>query len=97
MSSNQPLPSSLQAIRGSFLDFVDDPFYAPEEDCVRYVADGLLVLESGRIKAFGPYADLEERYAHRNTKRLYLVTPGNDTAVVVTKHGDRLIVQLRSK
>ena len=52
----------LKAIRGAFLDFVDDPFYAPEEESVRYVADGLLVLEAGKIKAFGAYADLQDEY-----------------------------------
>ena len=52
----------LTAIRGSFLDFVDDPFYAAEEDCARYVPDGLLVLEAGKIKAFGAYAELQDEY-----------------------------------
>lgn len=52
----------LKAIRGSFLDFVDDPFYAAEEDSARYLADGLLVLDSGKIKAFGAYADLQSEY-----------------------------------
>ena len=54
--------SRLTAIRGSFLDFVDDPFYTAEEDSVRYVADGLLVLEAGKIKAFGDYAELQIEY-----------------------------------
>ncbi len=51
-----------KAIRGSFLDFVDDPFYAPEEESARYLADGLLVLNGGRIQAFGAYADLQSEY-----------------------------------
>ncbi len=53
---------ALKAIRGSFLDFVDDPFYAPEEESARYLADGLLVLDGGKIKAFGAYADLQSEY-----------------------------------
>ncbi|MGB3296848.1 MAG: guanine deaminase [Phormidesmis sp.] len=55
-------PSHLRAIRGSFLDFVDDPFYQPEAECVRYIKDGLLVIENGHVKAFGPYADLQSDY-----------------------------------
>ena len=57
------IPSGqIKAVRGSFLDFIDDPFYRPESDCVRYWADGLLVLANGKIHAFGPYADLQEEY-----------------------------------
>ncbi len=58
----QSAPSRLSAIRGSFLDFVADPFYTPEEDSTRYVQDGLLVIEGGHIKAFGAYADLQSDY-----------------------------------
>ncbi len=59
---SQVEPPRLTAIRGSFLDFVDDPFYAAEEESVRYVSDGLLVLEAGKIKAFGDYAKLQRKY-----------------------------------
>ena len=54
--------SHLEAIRGSFLDFISDPFYETEENSIRYVKDGLLVVEDGKIKAFGAYADLESEY-----------------------------------
>ncbi|MGI8933698.1 MAG: guanine deaminase, partial [Phormidesmis sp.] len=60
--SSQSAQPPLKAIRGSFLDFVDDPFYAPEADSARYIADGLLVLDGGKIKAFGAYADLQSEY-----------------------------------
>ncbi|MGB7088378.1 MAG: guanine deaminase [Phormidesmis sp.] len=53
---------NLKAIRGSFLDFVDDPFYVPEKESVRYLPDGLLVLENGKVKDFGPYDDLQANY-----------------------------------
>ncbi|MGK7890508.1 MAG: guanine deaminase [Leptolyngbyaceae cyanobacterium] len=53
---------SLKAIRGTFLDFVNDPFYGSEEDSVRYLPDGLLVLEGGKVKAFGAYEDLQADY-----------------------------------
>ncbi|MDB9528414.1 guanine deaminase [Oscillatoria sp. CS-180] len=63
-SISQPSP---KAIRGSFLDFVDDPFYVPETESVRYVADGLMVVANGAIVAFGPYADLQENYGELPT------------------------------
>ncbi|NET09890.1 MAG: guanine deaminase [Merismopedia sp. SIO2A8] len=53
---------SIHGIRGAFLDFVADPFYGVEEDSVRYLNDGLLVLESGKIKAFGSYSQLSAQY-----------------------------------
>lgn len=62
LSQNQVSQSLLKAIRGSFLDFIDDPFYTSEEDSVRYIADGLLILENGKIKAFGAYEDLRVEY-----------------------------------
>ncbi len=64
---NSPDQSRIKTIRGSFLDFVDDPFYVPEEDSVRYMKDGLLVLEDGKIKAFGAYADLQSEYGELPT------------------------------
>ncbi|MGL6343896.1 MAG: guanine deaminase [Waterburya sp.] len=65
-------------IRGSFLDFVDDPFYQSETDSVRYLPDGLLVIEEGKIKAFGTYESLQAQYADREiiTYPDKLITPG---------------------
>jgi guanine deaminase len=59
--------SSIKAIRGAFLDFVDDPFYVAESDSVRYIPDGLLVVEDGKVKAFGAYETLQEQYASLET------------------------------
>lgn len=69
---NQPL----QAIRGVFLDFIDDPFYTDKSDSVRYISDGLLIVENGAIADFGSYDDLQTQYAH----------------VPVTAYPDRLIM-----
>ncbi len=55
--------SSVHAVRGAFLDFIDDPFYVSELESVRYIADGLLVIVEGAIAAFGTYADLHSQYA----------------------------------
>ncbi len=62
LPQNQSDQSSIKAIRGSFLDFVDDPFYVPEVESARYLPDGLLVLEDGKVKAFGPYKELQAEY-----------------------------------
>ena len=56
----------LKVIRSSFLDFIDDPFYTSEEKSVRYLEDGLLVLENGKIQDFGSYEQLHEKYASIN-------------------------------
>ncbi|MEM1309585.1 MAG: guanine deaminase, partial [Cyanobacteria bacterium P01_H01_bin.153] len=69
----------MKAIRGAFLDFVDDPFLVPERDSVRYVQDGLLVINrQGRVHSFGAYADLGEQYGGVPTQwhRDRLMMPG---------------------
>jgi guanine deaminase len=77
-----PLPSpssSVKAIRGSFWDCLDDPFYSSEADSVRYISDGLLVLEKGLVKAFGAYNTLKDRYADVETTAYpagMLIVPG---------------------
>ncbi|UVJ38619.1 guanine deaminase [Arthrobacter sp. CJ23] len=55
---------SQKAIRGTFLDFIDDPWkhVGHEQDAARFFADGLLVIEDGIITAFGPYAELSGTY-----------------------------------
>lgn len=63
LNNSQSSSSSLQAFRSSFLDFVDDPFYLPPTKCVRYIADGLLVLENGNVKELGSYKSLQAKYA----------------------------------
>lgn len=67
---------SLKAFRGAFLDFVDDPFYVSESDSVRYLSDGLLILEDGNVKVLGAYDDLQAEYA----------------GISITTYADRLIL-----
>jgi len=57
------LATSLKAFRAAFLDFVKDPFHESESDSVRYIPDGLMVLEDGKVKAFGPYERLRDDYS----------------------------------
>jgi guanine deaminase len=71
--------SSAKAIRGSFWDCVDDPFYHSEAESVRYTADGLLILERGRVSAFGAYETLKDRYSGIETTAYpagMLIVPG---------------------
>lgn len=55
--------NSLRAFRSSFLDFVDDPFYVVQTKCVRYIPDGLLILENGKVKELGSYESLKDKYS----------------------------------
>ncbi|MEL7358366.1 MAG: guanine deaminase [Cyanobacteria bacterium J06560_6] len=91
---------TLKAIRGAFLDFVDDPFYVPEQESVRYLPDGLLVLENGKVKDFGPYDELQANYGEIPTT-VYterLIMPGFiDTHVhypqtgMIAAYGEQLL------
>lgn len=54
--------TTLKAFRSSFLDFVGDPFHLAEKDCVRYIPDGLLIVENGTIQELGAYETLKHRY-----------------------------------
>ncbi len=68
--------STIKGFRASFLDTIADPFYAPEADCIRYFGDGLLIVEDGKVKEIGNYADLQAKYAE----------------IPIFDYGDRLIV-----
>jgi len=52
----------VKAYRSSFLDFINDPFYFPESECVRFIPDGLLVLDNGRVRELGEYEQIKNRY-----------------------------------
>ena len=77
---NQPtqenIKPTIRGFRSSFLDAIADPFYVPEADCIRYFADGLLVVEDGQVKDLGDYAELQSLYAD----------------IPITDYRDRLIV-----
>lgn len=58
-----PAHAADSAVRGAFLDYLDDPFYVDEEKAVRFVPDGLLVMsDAGKILAFGNYSDIAPKY-----------------------------------
>lgn len=61
-TTSKPPETSLKAFRCTLLDFVEDPFYLPESESVRYIPDGLLVLEGGKVKELGTYEHLRDKY-----------------------------------
>lgn len=73
------MPASC-AIRGSFFDFIDDPWMHPghEERAARFFADGLLVIRDGIIEDFGHFADLSRRHTDVTVTHLKnrLILPG---------------------
>ncbi|MEM7226934.1 MAG: guanine deaminase [Pseudomonadota bacterium] len=68
----------MHAIRGAFLDFLADPFYRDESEALRYLPDGLLVIDGEKIADFGPVDELGEKYAEVKTTRYAnrLILPG---------------------
>lgn len=101
----QPIPASMQAIRGAFLDLVDDPFYVPEAESVRYFPDGLLVIKEGYVKELGSYQDLKDRYANipTTTYEGMLMVPGFiDTHIhypqmgMIAAYGEQLLEWLNT-
>ena len=67
-------------IRGTFLDFIDDPWrhVGRESEAARFHADGLLVVEDGRITDFGAHDEVAARHAGLavTTIRDRLILPG---------------------
>lgn len=60
---DEAMVNDLKAFHAAFLDFVDDPFYVDESESVRYVPDGLLVLDAqGKVHDFGAYEALKSLY-----------------------------------
>src|SRR3954467_9502060 len=52
------MPSSYSAVRGAVFDLIDDPWkpVGNEQASARFLRDGMLVTDSGRIVDFGPFA-----------------------------------------
>ena len=73
-------PLALTAIRGTFFDFVDDPWndVGEEHRAGRFVRDGLLVTDDGVIVAFGSYVDIAGDYPDIEVTHIpgRLITPG---------------------
>ncbi|HWU57911.1 MAG TPA: guanine deaminase, partial [Microbacteriaceae bacterium] len=67
-------------IRGTFFDFVDDPWkhVGSEQDAARFVADGLLIVTDGIISDFGSYSDVSSRNPGVEVTHIAdrIITPG---------------------
>jgi guanine deaminase len=68
----------MKAIRGAFLDFLYDPFYKDEQEAVRYLPDGILVIDGEKIADFGSYEELGDKYSDMETTTYAnrLIMPG---------------------
>ncbi|MEM9634470.1 MAG: guanine deaminase [Pseudomonadota bacterium] len=68
----------MKAIRGAFLDFLYDPFYKDEQEAVRFLPDGLLVIDGEKIADFGSYKELGNKYSGVETATYAnrLIMPG---------------------
>lgn len=64
LTQAQGMNKNLVGIRGTFFDFIDDPWkhVGAEEKSARFVYDGLLVTEDGLIRDFGAFEDLSTKY-----------------------------------
>jgi guanine deaminase len=69
-----------KAIRGAFFDFIDNPWkhVGNEQKSARFYPDGMLVLENGKIKAYGPYNEISAKFPNVPTTHIKdrLILPG---------------------
>ncbi|WP_432695265.1 guanine deaminase [Marinobacterium sp. YM272] len=94
-----------KAIRGAILDFIDDPALRADQ-AWRYIEDGILWLENGRVKKTGSYDELfaelpESIELHEYTH--HLILPGFiDTHIhypqteMIAAYGERLLEWLET-
>lgn len=88
---------SIKGFRGEILSLSHDPAEAP--DAARHEADGLLVVEAGRVVARGAFAELAPRFPGLVVERLEgLIVPGFIDAHVhypqlgrIASHGEQLL------
>lgn len=80
ISPSMAADNKMTAVRGTFFDFVDDPWkhVGHEEESARFLADGLLVMDKGTIVDFGPYAELASKYPGVATTTIQnrIIVPG---------------------
>ena len=87
----------MKGFRGEILSLSHDPAEGP--DAVRHEADGLLVIDGGRIVARGAYSNMAPRFPGLAVERLEgLIVPGMIDAHVhypqlgrIARHGEQLL------
>ncbi|MFA6236340.1 MAG: guanine deaminase [Bacteriovorax sp.] len=73
------LKNKTHAIRSQALSFVADPFIAGQDSAVEYISDALIVMENGKVSAFGAYDKLKSFLPAETEIKSYkdsLVLPG---------------------
>ena len=69
----------MRAVRGTLLDCLSDPWACQDEkEAVRYVADGLLIFEDGKVIAVGSTTELTGQYPDLQVEDHsgHLIVPG---------------------
>lgn len=87
----------MKGFRGEILSLSHDPAEGP--NAVQHEADGLLVIEDGRVLARGPYADIAPRFPGLAVERIEgLIVPGMIDAHAhypqlsrIASHGEQLL------
>ena len=70
---------NLHGIQGPYINFTADPFLYPEEECLEYCPDGLIVIEDGLIKLAGARTKVQKQINTDFPIRKYdnaLIIPG---------------------
>ncbi len=67
--------SKIYSIRARLLDFKREPKFHDDWDSARYIEDGLVIVENGRIKSISAFGDVEVE-GEITDYRPYLVMPG---------------------
>ncbi|SOR30852.1 guanine deaminase [Methylorubrum extorquens] len=95
-------PARMRAIRGPAVSLTGNPFLS--EGCLQHVADALILIEDGRITAFGDFSDLADQIPAGVAVTAYenaLILPGLiDTHVhypqlqMIASYGEQLLAWL---
>lgn len=99
------IQQSNTVLRASFLHFINDPAKVENiDDAYQYIADGLLVIENGKVKSLTPFNDKSaDLYPHLEDKRGRLIMPGFiDTHIhypqteMIAAYGEQLLEWLET-
>ena len=96
---------SITAIRASFLHFLNDPAKVDNiEEAYQYIADGILVVENGKVSSLTPFSqESADLYPQLEDKRGQLIMPGFiDTHIhypqteMIAAYGEQLLEWLET-